>query len=210
MKKTLEMKYQKIPTANLGTVAYYLLQITQGVFKWNGELFFCPFVNIENKRYPFRVSTWTSEAVTGKDKKYSLPFIDDDILFLFADPLHPSTYVRTKQRSMDKSLGIEVNTIVLKKANSLIVKTSSTVHTLEFVRTLSDFERRKIFDPQDSREHELRHNIWKTSKKDGSSFLWTMHRDEWLFKYEEYQKDKTIPSRHSGRVKQLLESTGDW
>ena len=205
------MKYQKIPTSNLGAIAYYLLQITQGVFKWNGELFFCPFVTMENKRHPLRVSTWIKEAVTGEDKKYSLPFIDHKILFLFADPVHPSTYIRTKQRSMDKSLGVDITTVVLKKGNTLIIKQSGgTIHALEFVKKLSDSERKNIFDPNDGKESELRNKIWITSKEGNSPYSGVIHRDKWLDLYEEYQKDKRVPSRFEGRVKQFLTNTGDW
>lgn len=202
------MKYQKIPTNNLGTVAYYLLQITQGVFKWNGELFFCPFVIMEDKQNPFQVRTWNKVWVT--NAKWSLPFINDDKLFLFADPVHPSTYIRTKQRSMDKSLGIDSTTVVLKKGTTLIVKRGSKVDVLEFVKKLSDSERSQIFDPNDEKENYLRRSIWRTSKKDSSPFFASTHRDKWLRYYEEHQLDKRIPSRFHGRVKQFMAGTGDW
>lgn len=204
------MKYQKIPTKDLGTVAYYLLQITQGIFRWNGELFFCPFVVMENIQNPFQIKTWTKVGMTNKDKKWSLPYIDHNTLYLFADPIHPSTYIRTRQRSMDKSLGIDNRTIVLKKGKILVIKSENRVDTLEFVKKLSDNERKKIFDPSDDREAELRHNVWKTSKKDLEPFLFNSHKNDWLRYYEEYQLDKRFPSRFHGRLKQFMAGTGDW
>ena len=180
------MKYTKIPTDNLGTVAYYLLQITRGVFEWSGELFFCPFITLSDKKYPLRITTWNVEGTVRK--KSSLPFIMHNTLWLFADPVNPITYTRTRQRSMDSSLGIDKETIVFKKGSTLIIKYRDTTHVLKFIKTISDSERNDIFNPNDSNEIEFRTGIWKTSKRGNSSTYKIWHRNTWVSKYEEYRK----------------------
>lgn len=180
-------KFKKIPTGNLGAVAYYLIQITQGIFKWNGELFFCPFVTLEDKKYPERVSTWTKVQL--KDKKYSLPFIEKNMLWLFADPVDPETYVRTKQRSMDKSTGVDEKTIVYKKGSTLIIKNGSTVDTLEFVKKLSDEDRKSILGPDLDYELEIRKAIYETSKKGKSGYYYGLYRNQWVEQYKKYRSE---------------------
>jgi len=180
------MKLKNIPTKDLGMVAYYLLQITQGVFKWNGELFFCPFVALDDKLFPFRIKTWIKEGLTNEKKKYSLPFIQNNTLLLFADPVDPETYSKTKQHVMDRSLGIDATTIVLKKNNKLIIKNNEDVHILEFVKKISDQERRVIFDPNDSWENKFRYYIWKASKLGGRHM--GKHTDEWIKEYRTYRR----------------------
>ena len=161
------MKYRKIPLENLGMAAYLLLQVTNGIFKWNGELFFCPFITLEDKKNPLRVGTWTNEF---KDKKYTLDFIDHNILWLFADPVDPITYTKTKQRVMDRSLGINSESIFLVKDKKIVIKRKGRIDVLEFVKNISDKERKNIFDPNDSMECKLRTGIWMTSKEGNSSF----------------------------------------
>ncbi len=163
-------------------VAYYLLQITQGIFKWNGELFFCPFVSLEDKKKPLQPTTWNK--IGWLDRKWSLPFTDKhNILWLFADPVDPLTYTRTKQRLMDKSLGINNETIVYKKGFKMIINYKGKIDTLEFVKKISDPERSRIFDPNSKTENFLRYAILKSSSHD-NDFSYKSHSiDTWLREY---------------------------
>ncbi len=187
-------KYKKIPTNDLGLVAYYLLQVTQGIFKWNGELFFCPFVTVSDKKHPLRASTWSK--VFMKDKKHSLAFIDKKIktLYLFADPVDPVTYIRTRHHAMDMSLGVDEKTIVYKGPSLLIIKNGKTFHRLEFVKKISDDERLQIFDPDDSQEHRFRVRIWQSSKKGSGNSSAGYSQNEWIAKYHEFKSKKSNPT----------------
>lgn len=198
-------KFTKIPTNDLGAVAYYLIQITQGVFKWNGELFFCPFVVTKDKKHPLRVKTWTKEAVTNEDIKHSLPFINFGVLVLAADPVDPLTYTRTKQRSMDRLMGIDSTSSVYKKGTKLIVKDTNSINILEFVRKITDEERIQIYNSDDKKEIQYRHAIWKTSKI-GESPEWKGIRcEEWVRNYQAYRRSVYVNDDFTQKYLQAIE-----
>ena len=185
------MKMRKIPIDNLGMVAYYLLQITQGIFKWNGELFFVPFITLEDKKYPLRPSTWKKIMKSGKN---ALPWICDEIVCLYADPVDPVTYTRTHHRVMDMSMGISRiwnDLVVLKGNGKMIIKNGYRVDTLEFVRKISDAERRLIFNPKDQEEMECRVGIWKSSKLGEHSYK-GRNRNYWVKRYQEHRQQAVM------------------
>jgi hypothetical protein len=140
---------------------------------------------MEDKKHPFKISNWPTGLWT-----HQLADLRGNMISLFAHPICPTTYRRTRQKNMDKGLVIFAETIVRKKGNTIILNTRGHINTLTFVRKLSDKERLSIFNGTDPYEGDLRYFIWQASQSRNVLIYEGIHRDEWVDRYLEYKKQQ--------------------
>ena len=168
---------------NLPMCAQRILPIIQGVFDWNGILFACPYITLEDKKKPLGLSTWTVEFKKGN----SLIFKDNEMLVIFAQPINPLSYKKPlwTNPNMDKGLGINNKSKVFMTGNYTISIIGETrKDTLRFVRKLSDKERLMMF-PVDSYGSQLRHKIFEYFNGRCNHYV---PIDEFLERWDELQK----------------------
>ncbi len=140
------MSKQKNIAHSLPLCAQRILPIMlRGVFDWNGELFACPHITLEDKKKPFSLSTWKKEL---KSRKNTPVFFDQkfSMLLFFADPADPRTFKKLRMRVMDKHFGINKKTKVYLVGNTtVIIKNNQRIDTIRFLKPLTDAERLKMF-----------------------------------------------------------------
>lgn len=177
---------------SLPLCAQRILPIIQGVFDWNGELFACPFIRLEDKKKPFSLRTWINESKNGK---HSLVFSLNNMqtIFLFADPINVDTWKKSRMHSMDRSFGIDgTSKVYLTGNHTVTIKNGQKTDIIKFVRKLTDEERLKIF-PIDEHGNKLRHMIFKLSKPYASTYANGFNLEEVLKLWNEYlQKNFTL------------------
>ncbi len=177
--------FKKIDVStSLSIVSQLLLRIIEGVFEWNGEQYFCPFLTLKDKKNIYSIKRWSKIGLQGK---YVLARIDSNKLVLFADPVDPQTLIKNRLRVMDKSVGIDTQSIIYHKERLMIIKNGNRVDVLRFVRKLSDDEREKLF-PVDGLGSSIRHFFLKVSRGENSFFS----EKKLVEKWNKYLKEETV------------------
>lgn len=167
------------PVSGYGYICQRLLQAIQGIYDWNGDLFYCPYnIDIDTTKNPFSVKHWVKRA---KDYKNVAAYVvEKNGLLIFGDPVDPAVLAKRMQRTLDGHFYFEPKTKITTIGNTIVLRNTDRIDKITFVRKLTEEQRK-----------EINESTWNERKKVYEKTRRRIELQDWVNLKLEEKKEKS-------------------